>query len=114
MNNLETLATQTVARPCQNAWRLTVVDALDLTPGTRRVRLVSELDGFVYTSGQPLLLKLPRRGGESALSDYRVCAFDAEEERLEVDFVLRGDNPATRWVRAASHGDCLIAESPQF
>jgi NADPH-dependent ferric siderophore reductase len=102
------------ARPGQNAWWLTVVDAFDVAPDRRRVRLVSELDGFAYASSQSLALRLPHLGAEAALRDFSVCAFDAEEECIELDFILRRESPATAWVRAASLGDHLIAESLQF
>lgn len=99
------------ARPDRRVWPLTVVDAADLATGSRRVRLVSELDGFRYRSDQPLVLRLPL--GEAALQHFRVRGFDAVEERLEIDFDLRGDRRALAWLRAAAIGDQLIAETPR-
>jgi NADPH-dependent ferric siderophore reductase len=93
-------------------WTLTVVDAADLTAGRRRMRLVSEIDGFRYQPGQPLVLRLPFSNGEAALRHFRVREFDAVEERLEVDFDLRGDRRTLKWLRGARIGDQLIAETP--
>jgi NADPH-dependent ferric siderophore reductase len=88
---------------------LTVVDAFELSGGRRRLRLVSEVDGFTWAPGQRLALELA--GGASVdLPPHRVRDFDPVEERLEIDFILHGDSPGTRWVRAAALGDRLIAE----
>jgi hypothetical protein len=100
------------AGPDRRAWPLTVVGAADLATGSRRVRLVSEIDGFRYWTGQPLVLRLPFSQGESALRHFRVREFDAVEERLEIDFDLLGDHRALEWLRAAAIGDQLIAETP--
>jgi hypothetical protein len=96
----------------RRAWPLTVVGAADLVTGARRVRLVSEIDGFRYWAGQSLVLKLPLSSGEAALRHFRVREFDAVEERLEIDFDLLGDCRALEWLRAATIGDQLIAETP--
>ena len=85
---------------------LTVVGAVDLPDGRRRLRLVSEIDGFTWAPGQRLALRL----GEVDLPACRVLDFDPVEERLEIDFIVLGDTPATRWLRAAALGDQLIAE----
>jgi NADPH-dependent ferric siderophore reductase len=95
-------------RSSRMVWPLTVVDAFYVTPRKRRVRLVSELDGFSYRPGQSLLLTLPH--AEGALRHFSVRDFDPVEERLDIDFVLRGESPATDWVRQAKLGDSLVAE----
>ncbi len=113
MNDLSQASTLAFARPTRRVWPMTVVDAHYLTPRKRRLRLVSEVDGFSYRPGQSLFLMLPHADGVSPLRHYSIRDFDAVEERLDVDFVLRGDTPATRWVRAAELGERLIAESPR-
>jgi len=95
----------------RRAWPLTVVDATDSAAGQRRVRLVSEIDGFRLAPGQPLVLRLPC--SEAVLSQFRVCGFDAVEERLDLEFDLSGDRRVLQWLRAARIGDQLIAETPR-
>ena len=113
MNDVSSTSTVAFARPARRVWPMTVVDAHYLTPRKRRVRLVSEFDGFSYRPGQSLVLMLPHAEGVSPLRHYSVRAFDVVEQRLDVDFILRGETPATQWVRAATLGDRLIAESPR-
>ncbi|MFI4976499.1 MAG: siderophore-interacting protein [Caulobacterales bacterium] len=110
MNDACTTPPEALNRPRRNVWPLTVVDAFDLECGTRRLRLVSEVDGFRYLPGQRLALRLPHASGESPLPFYTVTGFDAVEERLEIDVAVRDDSPAARWVRAARLGDPVIAE----
>jgi hypothetical protein len=107
------MATATEPLGAVRTWLLTVVDAADPAGGRRRVRMVSEIDGFRYAPGQRLVLRLPASRGEAALSHFQVCGFDAIEERLDVDFDLRGERRALEWLRAASIGDQLIAETPR-
>lgn len=102
----------TAANPHRRSWPLTVVEAFNLTSRRLRVRLVSEIDGFSYDDGQQLSLRLPHGDGAAALCCYSIHAFDAVEERLEIDFVVEGDSLATQWLRAATIGDQLIAELP--
>jgi NADPH-dependent ferric siderophore reductase len=101
-------------RPPLPLWPLTVVDAFDVTPRMRRVRLVGEtLDTFAYRPGQDLVLNLPAPDGAVARRHYTVRAFDTAEARLEIDFVLHGDSPAVRWVTSARLGDTIEAEGPR-
>ena len=101
-------------RPPLPRWPLTVVDAFDLTPRMRRVRLIGEsLEGFTYKPGQDLVLNIPTEDGAIARRHYTIRAFDADELRLDIDFVLHGDSPATRWARAARLGDVIEAEGPR-
>ena len=95
----------------RRAWPLTVVGATDSGGGRRRVRLVSEIDGFRLAPGQPLVLRLPC--SQAVLSQFRICGFDAVEERLDVEFDLSGDGRVLNWLRAARIGDQLIAETPR-
>lgn len=106
MNDLSNISAMRPGRGAKQAWPLTVVDAFYVGPTRRRVRLVSDVDGFTYRPGQNLLLMLP----DGALRRFCVRAFDPVEERLDVDFVLRGDTPTTQWARAAKHGDQVTAQ----
>jgi len=101
-------------RPPLGRWPLTVVGAVDVTPRMRRVSLVGEtLDGFVYRPGQDLVLNLPSGRGDTVRRHYTIRRFDAQEGRLEIDFVLHGASPATNWARGAELGDAIIAEGPR-
>lgn len=113
MNDLSKTPATFASRPGQRLWPLTVVDAFNVTPRMRRVRVVSDLDGFTYMPGQSLVLSLPQVGGEAALRHYTIRAYDPVEQRLDIDFVLHGDSPATNWVRAAKFGDQITAQGPR-
>ncbi|MGA0602898.1 siderophore-interacting protein [Caulobacter sp. KR2-114] len=100
-------------RPSLAVWPLTVVDALDVTPRMRRVRFVGEsLEAFPWRPGQDVVLNIPTPQGE-ARRHYTVRAFDRAERRLDIDFALHGDSPATRWARQAKMGDTLMANGPR-
>jgi NADPH-dependent ferric siderophore reductase len=100
-------------RPPPQAWPLTVVDALDVSPRMRRVRLVGEtLETFPWRPGQDLVLNIPTPEGE-ARRHYTIRAFDRAEQRLDIDFALHGESPATRWARAAKLGDAIVAHGPR-
>jgi NADPH-dependent ferric siderophore reductase len=111
MNDLS--QTSAFARRSRRVWPMTVVDAFFLTPRKRRLRLVSELDGFSHKPGQSLVLMLPHADGVTPLRHYSVRDFDAEEQRLEIDVTLKGETWAAQWVRGAVLGDRLIAETPR-
>jgi NADPH-dependent ferric siderophore reductase len=101
-------------RPPLTRWPLTVVGARDITPRMRRVSLVSEtLERFDYRPGQDLVLNLPDDTGGQARRHYTIRSFDPAETRLEIDFVLHGASPATRWARRAAIGDEILAEGPR-
>lgn len=100
-------------RPPLAAWTLTVADALDVTPRMRRVRFVSQgLDAFPWRPGQDVVLNIPTPEGE-ARRHYTVRAFDRAETRLDIDFALHGDSPATNWARQAKMGDSIVAHGPR-
>jgi NADPH-dependent ferric siderophore reductase len=95
-------------------WPLTVVAATDITPRMRRVSLVSETQGgFEYRPGQDLVLNLPDGQGGQARRHYTIRSFDPAVLRIEIDFVLHGASPATRWARNAAIGDQIVAEGPR-
>ena len=95
-------------------WPLTVVGARDITPRMRRVSLVGEtMEQFDYRPGQDLVLNLPDDHGGQARRHYTIRRFDPAETRLEIDFVLHGASPATRWARRAAIGDQIVAEGPR-
>ncbi|HEY1751785.1 MAG TPA: siderophore-interacting protein [Caulobacteraceae bacterium] len=102
-----------VARPPRPIWRLTVVGARDVTPRMREVSLIGDdLAAFDHKPGQDLVLNIPVDGG-AAKRHYTVRRFDRDELRLDIQFVMHGDSPATRWARLAACSDPLVAEGPR-
>ena len=94
-------------------WRLTVVAAHDVTPRMRRVSLIGEeLGQFRHRPGQDLAFSFPTEGGY-ARRHYTIRRFDPAERRLDIDMVLHGDSPATRWARGVQLGDQVMAQGPR-
>jgi len=95
------------------SWRLTVVGARDVTPRMREVSFIGEdLARFAHRPGQDLLLNLPTPDGV-ARRHYTIRRFDAAELRLDIQFVLHGASPATRFARNAVIGEEIVAEGPR-
>jgi NADPH-dependent ferric siderophore reductase len=100
-------------RPRRPTWPLTVVGARDVTPRMREVSLIGEgLATFAYRPGQDLVLSLPSESGVAS-RHYTIRRFDAVERRLDIQFVLHGASPATRWAKEARIGDAIAAEGPR-
>lgn len=94
-------------------WPLTIVGAETITPRTRRVSLIGEgLEAFTYRPGQDLVLSLPTAGGV-ARRHYTIRQLDRAEARLDIDFVMHGASPATRWAESVKVGDAVLAEGPR-
>lgn len=99
-----------VGRP---AWPLVVVGAREVTPAMRRVSLIGEtLAGFDYRPGQDLVLSLPAPGGP-ARRHYTIRGFDRAELRLDIDVLVHGAGPGSRWAETAKIGDPVLAEGPR-
>src|ERR1019366_627844 len=78
-----------------------VVDASELTPHMRRLRLTApQLGGFGYPPSP-----VRRR--------YTIRALDMASRLLTIDVVLHGDGPGERWVRAAGPGDRVEGIGPR-
>jgi NADPH-dependent ferric siderophore reductase len=100
-------------RPQRPTWRLTVVGARDVTPHLREVSLIGDdLAAFSHRPGQDLVLSLPTLGG-TARRHYTIRRFDRPEQRLDIQFVLHGDSPATRWAAGAQIGETIVAQGPR-
>jgi NADPH-dependent ferric siderophore reductase len=100
-------------RPQRPTWRLTVVGARDVTPHMREVSLIGDdLAAFSHRPGQDLVLSLPTPAG-AVRRHYTVRRFDSDELRLDIQFVLHGDSPATRWATSAQIGETILAEGPR-
>jgi hypothetical protein len=93
----------------KRVWRLTVIDAFDVAPSLRRVRLVLEDDGFPHRPGENLILGLTRRTCGFVRRALAIRAFDHEEQVIDVD--VPDDDPGFAWVSVAKLGDELTAEA---
>jgi NADPH-dependent ferric siderophore reductase len=103
----------TLRRPPGRLWSLEVADTRDLTPRMRRVTLEGgDLHEMDHKPGQDVVLAIPQADGV-ARRHYTVRRLDRAARRLEIDFVLHGDSPATRWARAARPGDRIDAQGPR-
>jgi NADPH-dependent ferric siderophore reductase len=107
------LATPFRARPGRQAWPLVVVGSREVTPAMRRVSLIGDtLASFDYRPGQDLVLTLPAPDG-AARRHYTIRGFDADELRLDIDVVVHGAGPGSRWADTARVGDPVLAEGPR-
>ncbi len=95
-------------------WIVNVVEAFDVTPHMRRVRLTGgDLIGFTYKPGQEIILRLPQSNGEVVRRHYTIRKFDAARNILDIDFVLHGESPATNWARGVKAADVLEFTGPR-
>lgn len=96
------------------SWSLRVVEAFDVTPRMRRVRMAGDdLDELEWKPGQDIVLSLPQPSGEQARRHYTIRAFDPGAKTIDVDFVLHHKSPATDWARGARAGDRFEAMGPR-
>ncbi|GAB5439053.1 siderophore-interacting protein [Falsiruegeria mediterranea] len=103
---------------------LKVIEAWNLTPNMRRVVLGgNELEGFPEGSASGYIKLIfpdaPRpRPDRPAMRTFTVRAFDAEQNRLTVDFALHDDTdgttsgPAAVWAGNAKVGDDILIAGP--
>jgi len=101
-------------RPPMESWRFEVIDRVAITPRMTRVGFSgARLRSLTWRPGQDLVLSLPKNDGSTARRHYTISRFDAAEGRLDIDFVLHGDSPATRWALAARPGEAIEAHGPR-
>ncbi|MGZ3410097.1 MAG: siderophore-interacting protein [Xanthobacteraceae bacterium] len=102
------------ARRMGRLWVVYVTEAFDVAPHMRRVRLSSgDLTGFSFKPGQEIILRLPQPNGETARRHYTIRKFDAANNVVDIDFVMHGDSPATKWARGVKPGDMLEFTGPR-
>jgi NADPH-dependent ferric siderophore reductase len=90
-----------------------VVEVRDLTPEMRRVRFNGGgLSRFVHEPGADFVLYLPLENGDLARRHYTARAFDSAARVLDVDFLMHGDGPGTRWAAEAQAGDTVTISGP--
>jgi NADPH-dependent ferric siderophore reductase len=78
----------------------------------RRVRFTGDdLREMEWRPGQDVLLNLPQPDGGIARRHYTIRKLNGVS--LDIDFVLHGDSPATRWARDATPGVTIEAHGPR-
>lgn len=93
---------------------LDVVDASDVGPRMRRIRLTADgLRDFAYQPGQDLMLVLS--GGERALSRrYTIRRFDKQSRTVELNIVAHGvHGPGAEWAATTQPGDRINGVGPR-
>jgi NADPH-dependent ferric siderophore reductase len=96
------------------AWDLEVAEIVDLAPRMRRIRLHAPgLDGLGSRPGQDLMLTVPADAGCARRRRYSIRHVLPELDAVEIDVVLHGDGPGSRWAAAAQRGDRVEAIGPR-
>lgn len=93
---------------------LTVAEAVDLTPRTRRLRLSGpDLADFRYAAGQDLMVLVDRSGGRLIRRRYTIRSLDPTAQTLDLHAISHTDGPGARWVRGLRPGDQVEAIGPR-
>jgi len=93
---------------------LEVVEATDLGPRMRRIRLGgSGLENFTYEPGQDVMLVLG--GGDRPLSRrYTIRTYDPTDKTLELNIVAHGiHGPGAEWAASTQPGDRINGVGPR-
>ena len=102
-----------LARKGRRVWPLTVLSKSRIAPRMTRVEFMgSDLDEFVWTRGQDVVLEIPTADG-LARRHYTVRAHDAVKRTLAVDFFLHGEGVSGPWLDALRAGDSVNAVGPR-
>lgn len=102
------------ARLGLTALDLEVVASARLTPNVQEVTLRSDaLSDFSHRPGQDLMLDVPVGDAPSARRRYTIRRADNRRATLDINVVLHGDGPATRWASEAGPGDRIRAVGPR-
>ncbi len=102
-----------VARKGRRAWPLTVLSKSRIAPRMARVEFLgSDLDEFVWTRGQDVVLEIPSAEG-IARRHYTVRAHDPVKRTLSIDFFLHGEGASGPWLDGLRAGDAVNAVGPR-
>jgi NADPH-dependent ferric siderophore reductase len=102
-----------VARKGRRVWPLTVLAKTRIAPRMTRVDFLgSDLDEFVWTRGQDIVLEIPSADG-IARRHYTVRAHDAAKRTLRIDFFLHGEGATGPWLDGLRAGDAVNAVGPR-
>jgi NADPH-dependent ferric siderophore reductase len=105
---------RTASIPGVRPLEMEVVEATDLGPHMRRIRLSSPaLADFAYEPGQDIMLVLS--GGERPLCRrYTIRGFETASRTLELNVVAHGvHGPGAEWASSASPGDRVNGVGPR-
>ncbi len=93
-------------------WPLTVTEAFNVTPRMRRLRFAGVgLHEMNWKPGQDVVLSIPGPHGETARRHYTIRHLNGDS--IDIDFVLHGDSPATRFARSAQPSVAIDAAGPR-
>lgn len=102
-----------VARKGRRVWPLTVLAKFRIAPRMTRVEFLgSDLDEFVWTRGQDVVLEIPTTDG-IARRHYTVRAHDTVKRTLSIDFFLHGEGVSGPWLDGLRPGDAVNAVGPR-
>lgn len=100
--------------PGVRAFTLTLADAQMVTPSTRRLRFSGDgLSELEIRPGQDLMVEVPAEGSRHFRRRYTVRRLDRGAGSVDLDVVLHGDGPGTRWAAAARAGETVEAIGPR-
>src|ERR1700749_1564991 len=102
-----------VARKGRRVWPLTVLSKSRIAPRMTRVEFLgSDLDEFVWTRGQDVVLEIPAPEG-IARRHYTVRTHDPAKRTLSIDFFLHGEGASGPWLDNLREGDAVNAVGPR-
>lgn len=102
-----------VARKGRRMWPLTVLAKSRIAPRMARVEFLgSDLDEFVWTRGQDVVLEIPSAEG-IARRHYTIRTHDPVKRTLSVDFFLHGEGASGPWLDNLRIGDAVNAVGPR-
>jgi NADPH-dependent ferric siderophore reductase len=102
-----------VARKGRRVWPLTVLSKSRIAPRMTRVEFLgSDLNEFVWTRGQDVVLEIPSADG-IARRHYTVRAHDPVKRTLSIDFFLHGEGASGPWLDGLRVGDAVNAVGPR-
>lgn len=94
--------------------RATVTATAVLTPRMRRVTVVADaLRGTPLRPAQDVELHLREATGRRVKRRYTIAHARPENGELDLDVLLHGDGPGSRWAAAASVGDEVEFQGPR-
>jgi NADPH-dependent ferric siderophore reductase len=93
---------------------LSVAEAAQLTPRTRRLRLAGpDLAEFSYAAGQDLMVLVDTAGGRIIRRRYTIRRFDAAARLLDLHAIVHTNGPGARWALGLRPGDTVEAIGPR-
>lgn len=102
-----------VARKGRRVWPLTVLAKSRIAPRMTRVDFLgADLDEFVWTRGQDVVLEIASSDGV-ARRHYTVRAHDSAKRTLSIDFFLHGEGASGPWLDSLRVGDAVNAVGPR-